>query len=656
MDYIAYQREILEEAPTDERFEPRYHPIKNHDWDYEFVRFGEPKKGLDFDKLLEDRLKCVRQARRGWRAGFPHNIDQELLKAVAKFRASLDLYEELSHDRIFSKEELYERCLLEGPKFTEFIKKSRQTCLRAYTSETGTDIEEEYLHDGYKGYNSILHERYLIHWDDRASTDDVKYCFMPTKPVDTVTFERMFRELMDFAKVDREDFAVDLDMTKNLRSSVMWDPTRKKNPTMLMREFWQEEVDLDTPYYGRRTVVLTDPGSTRDTCVGDPATVAKVKLINQLCRAITEKLPYSANCPSATANARYKRVLKRKGFIHLDFKKFGLTFPRVLMNIALKVIGETANIDVEQLLINEFFIEIDGEVYETTRGTALGWLDCLNSLCVCAILHWLSTVDGLDFDFVTFNDDVEISTYERVDLTGRLEFLRAALLQELDEFDIPCSLSKTYGSKASIFLERYTFFDREYGLDMYKEQLTVEAFAKSLVTVWPWRAKMLFASAYLWTKSDYAQDRCVKTCPKEFAGLKEEANLPLYAGGWYMYVSQRIDLMLEYCSLCQVHFGAMLSNWQPPRYSTAVRTAAPQKKIRKAVIEQTLQANSSELARLVIGEPGELADINVEAFLGPEYLEQVIGMYSGTAENWQIRAIAYSRAKAKGERPEPEPD
>jgi len=130
-------------------------------------------------------------------------------------------------------------------------------------------------------------------------------------------------------------------------------------------------------------------------------------------------------------------------------------------------------------------------------------------------LHWLSTKEELGFDFVTFNDDVEISKRCQSAPKETLELLRMATIAELDSFDIAISIDKTYGSRASVFLERYAYYSRNYGLDMYKEQLTVASYAKSLVTTEIWQAKFFYSAAELWTKSKYATDRCIDTCPME---------------------------------------------------------------------------------------------------------------------------------------------
>lgn len=613
------------ESDLDVHIKPRKTPNNS---DFEFVRYGEPKGVLSHKAHKDDIQKLVRHHRlRGWEAGFPTNIHKELLKHVALFRVSLDFWEEFSTDRVFCKEEIYERCLLEGPSFTEFIKKSRQTCLRALTSETGTDIDEEYYFDTYTGYNSIIHERYLIHWDDRDEIDDVKYAFIPARDFDIRPFERMVDRLFKDFRVGDLSFVGYIDMISSLKNSMMHDVGKG---TTLMREAWSEEnINLDEPYYAKRCVVPTDPGSTRDTGIGTPSTVVKVKYLNQLARTISEQIPYMANAPGPVCNSRLKRILKKNAFLHLDFKKYGLSFPRLLTNAMIRKMGEISGIDVSQLIIDIFLIEMeDGSVYETERGTVLGWLDAVNALCVAAILH--SMTEELNFDFITFNDDVEIAIRSVKDIPHKLEMLRGVIVKALSSFDIPISLNKTYGSKGSIFLERYCYFDRHYGLDMYKEQLTVRAYAMSCVTKYPWKAKMYFSAAEQWTKSKYANDRCIDTCEIEFS--QDEKGMPLWAGGWFTPIRNKIDYSLQMCDDRFMRFGIQLAKWKAPSLTTQPRPYSKAEEASRRMRNAYFRREGAHVARHSMGAEDTIEEINLEASVALETVLSSACRYAGDPE------------------------
>jgi hypothetical protein len=607
--------------------------MKMPEHEYENVRFGLPHRPIRFDKVKEERELLLRHFISNGYSTFPSSkIHGDLKKAVALFRASLDLWEATCGEGSMCKEEIYYRCISEGPSFTDWVKKSRAMSFMAHTAETNVEVDEEYLLHNYKGYNSMISEEYLIHWDDTAEIDDVKYAFVDSRPVDEKKFRRDVKKLFADFRIGECEFPEAYDMISNMKNSSMYDPVTKKSH--LMREFWNGKVEPFGPYYACRRVVPVKPGGTRDTGVGDPSTILKVKQLNALARVISEKLPYSANAPEEVCNRRLKRVLRRNAFLHLDFKKYGLTFPRQLTNIMIEELGVISGIDTSHLIIDNFYIEIDGETYQTHRGSVLGWLDCINCLCVIAILHRLSSDEELKFDFIGFNDDFEISKYVSKDVPGVLELLRLAIVTELDSFDIAISLSKTFGSRGSVFLERYAYFD-QYGIDMYKEQLTVKAYAKSLCTEFPWQAKIFHAAAEQWTKNEYATDRCIKTCPIEFR--PEEASTSLWSGGWFVFRKNKLDLGLVECDRLGFLLGCELGKFKTELYSTPVKHVSSQEKICNKIQHNVFYSYSAESGKSLFPDVQPMSEINSDIELIREGLQTFLFRYEGRDERFPLR-------------------
>jgi len=620
------------EDPIPRKESRKKYMVSRENW--ENVRFGTPKGPVDFEATKKERDLLIRSYYcSGWKSFPSTKLSPKFKKAVAYFRACLDIWDQFSPSKVFSKEEIYIRCLSEGPSFAEFIKKSRATCFRAFTAETDTEVEEEYFHDTYTGYNSIIHERYLIHFDDTKGVDDIKWAFTPTKEVDTERFRASVKQMFADFRVEEETFNPCIDMIGALKNVKMYDPVQKKS--LLMREFWDSSVEASGPYFAKRSVVPIEPGNCRDTGVGDARTILKIKQLNQLCRTISEKVPYCANAPGKIANSRLKRILKKNAFLHLDFKKYGLTFPRALTNVLIEEIGVVSGLDTSHLIIDSFYVEIDGETYETARGAMLGWLDCVNYLAVAAILHNLVN-EGLQFDFIGFNDDVEIS--KRVSdhsFAQTLEILRSVICIELDSYDIPISINKTYGSRASVFLERYAYYS-QYGIDMYKEQLTVKAYAISLVTTHIWEAKMQFAAAEQWTKSDYCRDRCIDTCPIEFR--REEINLPLWAGGWYLRVFNGLDYSMALSDRLGIRLGFELSKWKPLNYSTKMQPASTGQKIADTIEDKCFNSHSKELGDLVFRDKTDI--VNEEISYLVSYAQTLCDTYQGRKQQFATLSLS----------------
>jgi len=610
---------------------------------FEFVRFGESAIiAFKHKNVLKDvQILVDHYNKHGYTNWLPHLENFEFKRTVAKFRATLDAWELIPIAKVFCKDELYMRCLTEGPSFTEYIKKCRSTTLCSIVSITEVELDPQYICEGYEGYDSIFHERNLIHWDDRDSIDDVKYAFMPcTGRIDN--FQEIAESFLKTLKIDPLDFNLNMDTLGELKNTKMYDPATRK--TALMREFWTDLSQLDQPYFAKRSVVLTEPGSTRDAGTGDPSTIAKVKCINKLCRTILERCGHSASAPADLSLKRLMRVLERNTYLHLDFKKYGLAFSRALQNIMLQVIGHLYSIDVEDLIITDFFIEIDGNVYKTCRGLMLGWVDCLNELCVHALLWDLSYRKNLRFDWIAFNDDVEISFYSQETNVEKAEMIRLAVLTCFNIYDIIISISKTYASRASVFLEKYFRFKPKYGLDMQKRQLSCKAYARSLTTSEPWMAKVHFATARLVWPCEELASRCILTCPIEFT--KKERVSSLFVGGWYPCPSSQIDTSLENQPQELVNLSSEFKRIKLPDLSSKPVAVSTEKQIIRAK-EQIVQRSKDASEGRDFFDMREISyDINFEAEGVLEVRHIWLAQYSGHkgdtfAEDWNSALIAF---------------
>jgi hypothetical protein len=263
----------------------------NKQSEYEFTRYGLPTGALNFEKETEGRERLIRHFISAGYSTFPSTrINKNLRKHVALFRCHLDLWEQLCPNRAIQKEEVYYRCLSEGPAFAEWLKKARSTSFRAHTSETNTSIDEDYLIHNYSGYNCVPHERYLINWDQSEETDDIKYAFMNPAKVDKERFRRRVKRFFKDFRIEELDFPREFDMIGAMKNSVMHDPKQKKN--LLMRSFWNKDINVHRPYYATRRVVPIEAGNVRDTGVGCPSTILKVKQLNMLARVISESVRY----------------------------------------------------------------------------------------------------------------------------------------------------------------------------------------------------------------------------------------------------------------------------------------------------------------------------------------------------------------------------
>jgi len=512
-----------------------------------FISWEENK--LDIDKILS------RFRNKGYTAGIPKNIDEDLQRHVEYFRNCLDIYDHMFEDTVFCRDELYYRCLAEGPAFTTYVKKCRAFSLQDKIALDANKIPDEYVLERYSGYDSIFHERYLIYWDDSNDTVDWPYSLIDTKPINEEKFQEAVDELLqgigctDYCEPDY--ISLYEPIAKKVTSLA------NKGKTVLLKDAWKPMTSsLSQEWWATRRVVPTYPGSTRDTGVPDVETLCKVKLIHQHARFLSERCKHSANCSYPVMNTRINRMKKCNRFIHIDFKKFGLTANRQTANILLRRLGKS------NLQINDFYLETEDEIYKTSRGSVLGWLDPLIALCIIAILLKLKKDNNwTDMDFIGFNDDFEIG-FSHTTNVEKLEDRKRIILDELEEFDYILSYRKIYISKESIFLEQYNKFENnKLGLTMSKMQLTVGYFAKSLSTPYSWEAKLYHALGHRYVRSKWISSICKETIKQLFP---DEYDKPVELGGWEYSLENNISTCLEKAEHEDIVFFLKMLRYKEP--------------------------------------------------------------------------------------------
>lgn len=484
-------------------------------------RLEIPKSTIVHEEHMEDinriKLKFIKD---GKRKLYPRNIDKELEKHICYFLNCLDVYDMIQDRQVFSTNEIYYRCLAEGPSFSNFIKKSRASSLQYIESIEEEDLTE-YVHTEYKGYDDIIHERYLINWDETMTTIDYPYAFINPIEIDKSLYrDYVERMLIKIKCIDykQPDIIKIIEPVAGKKTSLV---TSKEETTLLKNSWGAQGIG---EMFCTRRVVPVCAGNTRDTGVPDIETLNKLKLIHSHSRYIAERSKHSANCSLSQLQKRYGRVKSGSFFAHIDFKKFGLTVQREIGNIILEMIGK------EHLKVNEVYLQVNKETLRTKRGGgSLGWLDPLFAIGVDAILRGIIEDNQWeDTDFIIFNDDVEISFH--------LEDERECILRKdyicgvLEDFGFLLSYRKIYCSRMSVFLENY--HSAQY-CDMTKKQLAIAPYAGSLSTNYEWKKKYLFSEGWNRVRSRALEERIMAEKndgtdihrPYEIGGWKKDINI-----------------------------------------------------------------------------------------------------------------------------------
>jgi len=489
-----------------------------------------PRGSLDFEAEKVNRTRVLNAIKRYGVDEIPE-LTSPFREHYLLFKKKLDFWESIPIPKCLTKQEIIEGCLTMGPDFAKWLKKCRDYTYISCVGEGATDIPEEHILEGYKGYDSIFRESDLLFWAEE--TDDLGWSFIPTKTVDTKEFREeanaFLREVLPKCRFS-EKYSLEW-----IKASRAYDPKRGK--AIPLRDGILNLSEIGQGFFGKRTKIYPFPAGARDTVMADPDTLAKLKILQQFFAELSEHSENSGMSSKLSENL--DRVLKRKLFHHLDYKKVGLTFPRIYF----KIIGE----ECEKLGFRVPFLDdiqdtyiLDGEdVVKTHRGFCLGWMNEAMNIASIIFLRLWRKIYNLNVDFVTFNDDVIIGDQDRDPVTygGLIKFcLREFFLS----YDIFVSDKKIFTSKAAQFLEEY-YYGEEYGLDMEKRQIGTALYAKSFCTPFVWEAKMFCSVAFEY----YPNNDLLEFCREgRYEESPSEAERPYIAGGWVTPFYNGLDASL----------------------------------------------------------------------------------------------------------------
>lgn len=481
-----------------------------------------PRGHLCHSEYLPLCKQIANRIERDGEESLPPGVDHKFRVHYEHFVNNVDCWETIPIAKCLTRTQILVGCLREGPAFAEWLKKARYYTFVDKVCEGAHYTPEEYILEGYKGYDSIFRESELIHWTEETS--DVEYAFIPVGSFrDEAAFKAEFKALFESIK-GKVKFPNEINTLEWIKSSKGYDPhTGKTIPT---RDSMRNLRSVGPGWFGRRTIIRPFPGGIRDTVIPDPDTLAKIKLTGSIFKEICEYLPESGMSSKLSEN--FNRVLRRKLFHHLDFKKAGLTFPRKLFLLMGEVLEE-AGIDCWFLKdIEDIYVEIDGDTFKTRRGFCLGWMNEALTVAIITLLRLMRKTYNLSFDFIVYNDDLVIGDQDK-DVEVYSELFRFCAKEFFNSFQIFVSEKKIFSSRSVQFLEEYRKSEL-YGLDMRKRSIATAIYSKSLSSRYIWAAKMYAAVAFEEWDCEALLEKCMA---RGYEVDPSERERPYKAGGWY---------------------------------------------------------------------------------------------------------------------------
>ena len=225
---------------------------------------------------------------------------------------------------------------------------------------------------------------------------------------------------------------------------------------------------IDHPWQFKRTLIPVSNGNLRDTFVPSIETFPQMVILEDIARQICNTIP------EIKIGKRYIPLGKVEGRIYtmIDIKKFGLTFPRELLQLTMEVIADTFNIDISWMIKNwersEVLLE-DG-FHKINRGFGLG-----NQNFMATLAYWV-ICKGTGYPFFIYSDDVIF--WHRPDQEGLFD-----IEKYISQFGLEINLKKSYSSEIPEFLGRTP----QISYLEYEENLMICRMAEAIFQPDDWR-------------------------------------------------------------------------------------------------------------------------------------------------------------------------
>jgi len=497
---------------------------------------------------------------RGWDHDFP--CSSVLLKSWIKWLQYITrFWSLLTIQKCFTREELFYGNLVVGPSFAEYVKKCRFYTMQYNIGLESLALQEEYILDGWAGYDSILPESNFIHWVEEI--DDFPWCMIePTFSVDRSQTSKDMNTVLGRYFPPQISLKGNTDFLKFVKPSKVFDPSlTSKSGTRLVREILFDVGKISSGWVGSRCKIQVMPAGGRDTSIATPSTLVKIKYSNEIFKQLCEANPYSAMASHRVQERRINRIRTRgKVFLHWDFKKLGLVCQRSWFMALASCIQDKYNIDMSWFDFDDLTIKDGKRSYNTKRGFALGWM---NEGVTLVIIHWLTVFFQScsenwkeKFDFVVFNDDVEIALRFEPSVED-MDVLKNLMLDYFKSIDVPCSIKKIFFSKQSIFLEDY--FDPIEEFDFKKNSIAIRLYAKAAMNTLPVAVKGYMAAASQIYKEPYIIKEILSKTATEFD--EDEYDWHHAAGGYFISYRDGLNTITE--DLTAMSLSMALSEVRP---------------------------------------------------------------------------------------------
>jgi len=449
------------------------------------------------------------------------------------------------------EEEIIRRTLLEGPKFTEWCKKSLDF---GFIKNHIPDKNEYPEYPKMFSFKDYFPEYVLPFW--KTETEDIRYSFLPVeKPTEAI--EKEFKAALYSILPDNVDLEInEARFIEHYATSSSLLPCGATTPHLV--QAWKKAPQLPRDYTVKRCVIPIEPGNTRDAVILTPDQLFGVELLTAKLIRILSRVKSSLMGRSNSDLLHRVNYLLDKGKKHScyrrDYKKEGISRPKHLTQWALETLEEKYPgkfSDFFFFLRYKIILDKDidglgkeGDILEPPRGSGLGMMNELVTLISCAITEM--AFDRIEVECLPkvrrriavgiWNDDCT--------LVGKRKYTE--ILRQYD-IAIHSDLGYILNFDKTIIMDNACWILGMQSSETYdcnkdylfrtiiwsKEDITNIVFAKSFIN------SLTFPESVIDTVEDYISKFGYEFYP-------EEVNQPAAFGGWLRPMKMGLDTTLEY--------------------------------------------------------------------------------------------------------------
>lgn len=358
--------------------------------------------------------------------------------------------------------DIYAKCMTEGPKFSQYLKKWRDFVWRQNASVVGIEYqgeEEDFpdvlIHDIEDIFPPVL----LYCWK-LPDSEDYTYCLEESKEISKENqqlFKIKFKELLSVYGPKKIDQLTEIEWVNKMTTSKTF-RKGKKMPVWKARALQNEDAFLcaepeNFKFYAMP--VQKNSFETRSAVACEIETLNSIQYLDSLGKKVFEFFPQNWMAEKDFSSAFKKLNVHGGDFLLSDIKKAGLTFPHALFKLMYEILKEEYPGHRWDFLLgfSDAPLYWNNTKHSIKRGYNLGMANEYATAALITIFHLFKGDEDIIAGF--FNDDQFIKINHD---NAQIEFDRWNGM--LESYSILPNYTKSYVAHGIQFCEYYKGFGR----------------------------------------------------------------------------------------------------------------------------------------------------------------------------------------------------